>query len=173
MMNWLRTNLVASVLLTLVRIYVGWKFLDAGWGKLTGDKAFDATGFLKGAIEKSHGDKPVVQDWYGSFLDSFALPNVGLFNFLVQWGEFLVGLGLIIGTFTTFAALMGLLMNFNYVLAGTVSINANLIFLGFFIVAAGANAGKIGGDYFVLPFLRAKLFKSRDGQKNPGVGLQG
>ncbi|PWK14841.1 DoxX family membrane protein [Tumebacillus permanentifrigoris] len=173
MMNWLRNSVVASALLTIVRIYVGWKFLDAGWGKVTGDKAFDSSGFLKGAIAKSTGDKPSVQEWYGNFLDGFALPNVDLFNFLVQWGELLVGIGLILGTLTTFAAIMGLLMNFNYVLAGTVSINANLIFLGFFIVAAGFNAGRFGGDYFVIPFLRSKLLKSSNKQNSPGVGLQG
>ncbi|WP_179223719.1 hypothetical protein [Paenibacillus tyrfis] len=38
--------------MTLVRLYIGWKWLSAGWGKLTGANPFDASGFLKGAVAK-------------------------------------------------------------------------------------------------------------------------
>ncbi|KEO81816.1 DoxX family protein [Tumebacillus flagellatus] len=161
MNEWLRNSKVAAALLVLVRIYVGWKFLDAGWGKLTGGKAFDASGLLKGAVAASQSAKPTVQSWYGDFVNGFALPHVGLFNFLVQWGELLVGIGLILGVFTTFAALMAMFMNFNYLLAGAVSTNPNLIFLSIFLVVAGFNAGKFGGDYYLIPFLRAQMQKIR------------
>ncbi|MUG25886.1 DoxX family membrane protein, partial [Paenibacillus macerans] len=90
-------------------------------------------------------------------LEHFALPNVGLFNVLVPYGEFLVGLGLILGTFTTFAALMGLVMNAAFLFSGTVSTNAQMLLLEVLVVVAAANAGKIGLDYYVLPYLR-KLF---------------
>ncbi|MBL0385797.1 DoxX family protein [Tumebacillus sp. ITR2] len=169
MNEWLRNSKVAAALLVLVRIYVGWKFLDAGWHKITGAKAFDASGLLKGAVAGSTAAKPTVQAWYGSFVDSFALPNVGLFNFLVQWGELLVGIGLILGVFTTFAALMAMFMNFNYLFAGAISTNPNLIFLSIFIVVAGFNAGKFGGDYFVIPFLRAQLQKLRGERRVAGM----
>lgn len=59
MMNWLRNSMTAAGILTILRLYVGFKFLTSGWGKLTGDKPFDASGFIKGAIAKSLGEKPL------------------------------------------------------------------------------------------------------------------
>ncbi|MNR32760.1 hypothetical protein D3C85_1503750 [compost metagenome] len=62
-------------------------------------------------------------------------------------------------------------MNFMFVYAGTVSTNPWMIMLGVFIVVAGANAGKFGADYFVLPYLRkvfGKLFNR--GAVNRGKG---
>ncbi|XEC94319.1 DoxX family protein [Paenibacillus tarimensis] len=154
MMNWLRGSKMAAGILTILRLYAGWKFVSAGWGKLTGDKPFDASGFMNGAIAKTGGERPVVQQWYGDFLQGFALPNVEVFNFLIPWGELLVGLGLITGTLTTFAALMGIFMNFNFLFAGAISSNPNLILVQLFILAAGVNAGRFGGDYWVIPWIR-------------------
>lgn len=61
---------------------------------------------LSRTIAKTGGDHPAVQGWWGSFLEAFALPNVGLFNVLIPLGEFLVGVGMLLGTLTTLAALM-------------------------------------------------------------------
>jgi thiosulfate dehydrogenase [quinone] large subunit len=44
-------------------------------------------------------------------------------------------------------------------MAGTVSTNALCILLGVFIVAAGYNAGRIGLDRWVIPFLRKMTAK--------------
>lgn len=171
MMEWLRNNKVAAVILTVIRLYVGWAFLSAGWGKLTGPKAFDASGMLKNASKLASGAHPQVQQWYGSFISGFALPHVGLFNFLVKYGEFLVGLGLILGTFTTLAAFFALVMNFNYLLAGTVSTNPNLIILGFFILAAGFNAGFFGGDFYVMPRLKAWMNRRKGNDTSPELAV--
>lgn len=153
--NFLRTNKVAMWFLTFIRIYLGYQWIEAGWHKLTG--GFDAAGFLTGAIAKSTGEHPAVQGWWAAFLQHFALPNVDVFNILIPCGEFLVGLGLILGTFTTFAALMGLVMNAAFLFSGTVSTNAQMLLLEVLVIVAAANAGKIGLDYYVLPYLR-KLF---------------
>jgi thiosulfate dehydrogenase [quinone] large subunit len=61
---------------------------------------------------------------------------------------------LILGCLTTAAAFFGLVMNFSYVMAGTVSTNPLCILLGVIIIAAGYNAGRIGLDHWVIPFLR-------------------
>ncbi|MGB8956888.1 MAG: hypothetical protein WCC10_16065, partial [Tumebacillaceae bacterium] len=63
MINWLRNQKSAALILTLLRLYVGWKFLTAGWTKVTSDKAFDASGLLNGAVTKSSGQMPSVQAW--------------------------------------------------------------------------------------------------------------
>ncbi|AOF49554.1 hypothetical protein [Tetragenococcus halophilus] len=108
--------------------------------------------------------RPVLDDtgvnaypWYTDFLEEFVFPNIELFDFLVSWGELLVGLGSIFGTLTTTAAFFGLLMNFSYLLAGTASINPTSILIQFFILVAGFNAGKIGLAYWVIFFLRNKM----------------
>lgn len=157
--RWFRESLVASVLLLIARLYVGWKWLDAGWHKLM--NGFDASGFLKNAIAKPPADsatKEFIYPRFVSFLEHFALPNAKLFNVLIPYGEFLVGLGLILGTFTVTAAFFGMLMNFMFLLAGTVSSNPWLVIFEILILIGSSNSGRLGGDHWVLPFLR-KRFK--------------
>ncbi|MCP8970645.1 DoxX family membrane protein [Ectobacillus ponti] len=142
--KFLRTNQYAAAVLTILRLYVGYEWLTAGYEKLTG--GFDAGGFLKGAVAKAAGDHPAVQAWWAHFLEGFAIPNVDLFNFLVPWGETLVGLGLLLGCFTRTAAFFAMLMNFAFMFSGTTSTNPQLVLLSIFIILAGHNAGKIGVD---------------------------
>ncbi|RUS46812.1 DoxX family membrane protein [Cohnella sp. AR92] len=163
-MNWLRTNRFAAGLLMLVRFYLGWKWIDGGWHKLT--DGFHAGGFLGNAVNKpvlEMGTDHALYPNYVYFLKHFAVPNVKLFDVLVPWGEFLVGLGLILGALTTAAAFFGILMNFMFLLAGTVSTNPWLILFGAIVLIAGANAGKFGADYYLLPFLK-KTFRQLIGR---------
>ncbi|WP_174731097.1 DoxX family membrane protein [Mesobacillus harenae] len=160
--QFLRENKIAAGILTVIRLYLGYAWMTAGWGKITG--GFDASGYLANAVANpvKGPDGNMVYGWYVSFLEGVALPNIALFNFLVPWGEFLVGLGLLLGCLTTAAMFFGLLMNFSFFLAGTVSHNPTDIFLGFIILAAGYNAGRYGLDRWVLPFIR-KTFNKRVG----------
>lgn len=160
MVKWLRENTVAAGILTVLRLYLGYTWLMAGFEKLSGG-GFDASGFLKGAIANpvKGPDGSVVYGTYVAFLKNFALPNTHLFNTLVPLGEFLVGLGLILGCLTTAAMFFGLVMNFSYLMAGTVSSNPWDILLGAIILFAGYNAGKFGLDRWVIPFVRKTVFK--------------
>lgn len=162
-MKWWREHNIASGIQVIFRLLLGWTFLMGGYHKLAAG-GFDASGFLKNAIANpvTGPDGNAVYGWYVAFLENFALPNIGLFNFLVPLGEFLVGLGLILGCLTTAAAFFGLIMNFSFILAGTVSSNPMDIFYGFMIIMAGANAGKFGLDRWVLPYL-TKLVKKEKG----------
>jgi thiosulfate dehydrogenase [quinone] large subunit len=159
--QFIRENVYASYLLTVLRIYIGLQWLNAGWNKINSGQ-FDASGFLTGAIGKATGENPAVQSWWADFLGGFALPNIGVFNVLVPWGEFLVGLGLILGSFTTFAALMGATMNFSYLFSGTVSSNPQMILIEILLLVAALNAGKIGVDRWVIPFVREKFSSIRE-----------
>ena len=58
---------------------------------------------------------------------------------------------------TGIAAGFGVLMNLNYLLAGTVSINPVLGMLGLFLVLAWRVAGLIGLDRWLLPILGLPL----------------
>lgn len=111
---------------------------------------------MKGAIAKpvlETGTTDLVYGNFVAFLKNFALPHVGIFNVVIPWGELLVGLGLLLGALTTTAIFFGLIMNFMYMFAGTVSTNPWLVLLGFVVLAAGANAGKFGVDHLILPYL--------------------
>lgn len=149
----------AAWLWLIVRVYLGYEWLTAGWGKVTSDawtgsQAGTAlTGFINGSIGEATGAHPAVQGWYASFLQSFVLPNASVFAHLVAYGELLVGVALIIGALTGIAAFFGIIMNANYLLAGTVSTNPILAVLAIFLVLAWRNAGWIGLDRWLLPLL--------------------
>lgn len=163
--QFLRENQYASLFLTLFRLYLGYEWMITGWGKIT--RGFDATGYLHGAVQKATGEHPAVQSWWAGFLEGVAIPNVGVFNFLVPWGEFLVGIALILGVFTTFAALMGAVMNFAFMFSGTTSTNPQMVLLTIFILIAGYNAGKLGLDRFLLPVLK-KAWNRNKNKDIPG-----
>ena len=152
--NFLRENKIAAGILTVLRLYLGYEWMTAGYHKLAG--GFDTSGFLKGAIANpvKGPDGSVVYGWYVNFLQHMALPNAHIFNTMIPLGEFLVGLGLILGCLTTAAMFFGLVMNFSYMFAGTVSSNPMDILIGVIIIAAGYNAGRIGLDRWVIPFIR-------------------
>ncbi|MCA1054397.1 DoxX family protein [Rossellomorea aquimaris] len=164
--QFIRENQSISLVFTVLRIYLGWEWLRAGWGKISSGH-FDASGFLNGALQKVSGEHPAVQPWWGSFLKEVALPYVDIFNVLVPWGELLVGIGLILGIFTSFSLLMGLTMNFAYLFSGTTSTNPQMVLLGMLILVAGMNAGKIGLDRWLMPLLRRLVNKRSGGEQLP------
>jgi thiosulfate dehydrogenase (quinone) large subunit len=146
-----------SWLWLILRLYVGYEWLTAGWAKIQspvwfGSQAGTAlTGFIKGALAKATGAHPDVQGWYSWFLSNVVLPNAATWSVVVSVGEVLVGLGLILGIFTGIAAFFGSFMNFNYLLAGTVSLNPTLFLISAFLFMAWKTAGWIGLDHWVLP----------------------
>lgn len=158
-MEFLRTNKIAAGILTIIRIYIGWLWLSAGWGKVFGAEPFNAVGYLSGVV----ANEAVAAQYptYHAFIETYALPNAGIFSVLVAWGEVLVGLGLILGVLTTAAAFFGIIMNFAFMFAGTISTNPWMVLFTIFILAAGYNAGRIGGDRWVVPYLRRLFFRDR------------
>ncbi|MEN2767158.1 DoxX family protein [Ornithinibacillus xuwenensis] len=164
MMDFIRHNKVAAGILAIIRIYIGYAWVTAGIGKLTGG-GFDASGFIQGAIASAGGEHPAVQGWWAAFLEAVALPNANLFSFMVMWGEILVGIALILGIFTNFAALMGVTMNFAFLFSGTVSTNAQMVLLTVFLIVAGFNAGRYGLDRWVMPFLKNHTPKGKHTKK--------
>ena len=143
----------------ILRLYLGYEWLTAGWEKLTspawtGAQAGTAlTGFVKGALTKATGAHPDVQGGYAWFLQNLVLPNAVVWGYVVSWGEFLVGVALILGLFTGIAAFFGGFMNANYLMAGTVSTNPILFIIAAGIILAWKTAGWWGLDRWVLPAL--------------------
>lgn len=145
---------VSAPLWLLVRLYVGYAWLMAGWGKVMNPAWFGSeagasiTGFVAGALAKTAGAHPDVATWYAAFLQNIVAPYPLLWANAIATGEVLVGLGLIVGLFTGIAAFFGLFMNLNFLLAGTVSSNPVLFVLGLFIFLARRVAGNIGLDRY-------------------------
>jgi thiosulfate dehydrogenase [quinone] large subunit len=143
----------------ILRVYVGYEWLHAGWGKLhnrawVGSHAGAAlTGFVNGALTKTSGAHPDVQGFYASFLRHVVLPHAATFGYLVTAGETLVGIALILGIFTGIAAFFGSFLNMNYLLAGSVSTNPILFSLALLLVLAWRTAGWWGLDRWLLPAL--------------------
>ena len=160
-----------SFLWLIIRVYVGWQWLLAGWGKVqnplwVGQKAGVAlTGFLQGSMSKTGGAHPDVSGWYGAFLSNFVIHNSAAFSYIISVGELLVGVGLILGAFTGIAAFFGAFMNMNYLLAGTVSINPILFFFELFLILAWRVAGWWGVDRVLLPLLGTPWKKGKLWQK--------
>ena len=100
----------------VVRIAVGTVFLSAGLEKALGAEPFSAAGFLKfgtagSPLFATAVDKVVynpTQDfWAGLAANATVLPII---NWLVVAGEIAIGLALVLGLFTRFAAIAGTLM---------------------------------------------------------------
>jgi thiosulfate dehydrogenase [quinone] large subunit len=143
----------------VLRVYVGYEWLMAGWEKITssawvGAEAGTALqGFLSGAAAKAIGAHPDVSSWYAYFITNFGMYHAVFLSYLVAYGEFAVGVALVLGVFTGIAAFFGAFMNLNYLFAGAVSTNPLLFVIQLFLILAWRNAGWIGVDRKLLPVL--------------------
>lgn len=90
--------------ITLLRVYTGVFFLYYGFGKIRNPQFADGlAGFVNSQLENSVG-------FIQPFLESVVLPNKGLFAFFVSWGEFAIGIALILGLATRWASVAGAIM---------------------------------------------------------------
>jgi thiosulfate dehydrogenase [quinone] large subunit len=147
----------AGWLFLLLRVWLGYQWVDASMHKITNPGWVTTGDALKGfwasavAVSATTGKGPITFDWYRSFLQ-FML-NAQAYTWfakLVAYGEFLIGIGLILGAFTGIAALFGGLMNWNFMMAGSASTNPLLFVCAVAIILGWKVAGYIGADYFLL-----------------------
>ena len=131
-----------------MRVYVGYEWRAAGWGKLSGG-TWASGKSLKGFWTKALAPdaSPIAVGWYHNFIQ-YMLDNQWhtFFAPLVMWGEILVGIGLILGALTGIAAFFGAFMNWNYIMAGTASTNGWLGVLAILLILAWKVAGWYGLD---------------------------
>lgn len=158
-MEFFRTNKWIMYLATILRIWLGLAWLMSGIDKIMHN--FSAHEFINAAIKNPvqgiHGEQ---FRWF-TILLKFVTNNgehTGLFSVLVPWGEILVDLGLMLGMFNLAAVFFGLVMNFSFLFAGAISSNPSYIIAEILILIVGNNASRLGLDYWVLPWLKNKLF---------------
>lgn len=161
---------VAGIGWFLARVWIGWTFLEAGLGKVTGDgkeawiggeAGTGVTRYLTRALTMAPGGAdagkiPEVSGWYAGLIRHVFLPNAELFAYFVAFGEVFVGAALILGILTRFSAAMGLVMIFAYLFAGTSGDNPLMVLLGLPMALAGVTAGYYGIDRYLPPFLRER-----------------
>ncbi|MCL4535453.1 MAG: DoxX family membrane protein [Bacteroidetes bacterium] len=152
-------NPVLSVVWVIVRLFVGYEWLEAGVHKLE-NPAWTSTGLaLKGfwtaaVAIPAQGKPAITYDWYRGFLS--AMLEGGHYTWfakLVVAGELAIGIALIIGAAVGVAAFFGALMNFNFMLAGSASTNPVLLVLAVLLIIAWKTAGYWGVDRWLLPLL--------------------
>lgn len=150
----------ASLIWLPLRIYVGLQWFTAGEHKV-GDPAWVSTGAaLKGfwasaiAVPAAPAKPLITFDWYRSFLQFLLSAQTYVwFGKLVAYGELLVGIALIVGAFTGIAAVLGGLMNWNYIMAGSASTNGLLFACEVGLIIAWKVSGYIGADFFLLRWI--------------------
>lgn len=144
-----------------VRIYLGWEWVEAGWGKVVGSGAHpwgpdSILGFWQRAvaIPDAPARPAIAYDWYRMFLQTLIdIQAQSWMAPLVAWGEVLVGAALIAGAFVGIAAAFGAFMNMNFMLAGSASTNPVMLLLAIFLMLAWKTAGWWGLDRWLLPRL--------------------
>lgn len=144
----------------ILRIYLGYQWLSAGLHKVT-DPAWMGggtalKGFLTNAVRMpaAPAKPPITYDWYRAFIQY--LLDTGAYSWfakVVAVAEVAIGVALIVGLLTGFAAFGGALMNFSFMLAGTTSTNPVLFLIAVLLILAWKVAGYWGGDRYVLPLL--------------------
>ncbi len=120
------------------------------------------------------GRPAITYEWYRAFLQMLIDNNAHTwFAPLIALGEDAVGLGLIFGILTGFAAFFGALMNMSFLLAGSASTNPVLFTLAIGLILAWKVAGYYGVDRWLLPMLgtpwRGDTATSGESRAAPGA----
>ncbi len=168
----------------VLRVWLGYQWLHAGWEKVTGTGGGTFTwhwgftqeswlrssaglkGFAGFALQGAGGEHAAVNyGWYASFL-RYLEHGGGWMAPLIAIGEVAIGVGLIIGALTGIAAFFGGVLNVSFGLAGVAGVNPLFIVVSMFLVLAWRNAGYYGVDRYLLPAIgtpwqRGKLFQRK------------
>ncbi len=131
-----------KISLFLLRLSLGWMFFYSGITKVL-DPAWSAAGYLKGAKTL-----PGLYQWLMS-------PDIiNITNFLNEWGQLLIGIALILGLFTRFASIMGVLLmalyylpilDFPYPNAHAFIVDEHIVYSFALLVLASLRAGRVWG----------------------------
>lgn len=172
--NWLFATRQAAWIWLAARLYLGYEWLHAGWGKVTGTEggfwswhwAFTNDSWLKtakplqgfvGYAVSNAGQGPhssVNYGWYASFLNWLGHPGpAAFFSKAIALGEVAIGLALIVGLFVGIAAFFAGLLTVSFGLAGVAGVNPMFFVIEIFLILAWRNAGYYGLDRYVLPEL--------------------
>jgi thiosulfate dehydrogenase [quinone] large subunit len=167
---------LAAFLWLPIRLWLGWQWIEAGLHKLQ-TPAWVQTGVaLKGFWAKAvaipeTGSPAIHYAWYRSFLQMML--DSGAYTWfakVIAVGEFMVGVALVLGLFTGMAAFFGGLMNWNFMMAGSASVNPMFFLISVGLVLSWKVCGWIGVDRWLVPFV-GQLWANRKKVLTPHAGL--
>ena len=163
----------------VVRVWLGYQWLHAGWEKITGtsggtfawhvgytnDSWLRSSAGLKGfatyAIKEAGTEHASVNyGWYAHFLHYLSTGG-GWMAPVIAIGETAIGIALIVGLFTGVAAFCGGLLNMSFGLAGVAGVNPVFFAAAMLLVLAWRNAGYYGLDRYALPMLGTPWHRGR------------
>jgi len=159
---------LAGLIWLPIRVWIGWQWLEASLHKLSSPAWMQTgaalKGFWMGAVAiPATGTAPIHYAWYRSFLQMMIDTNAYTwFAKLIPVGEFLVGVAMILGIFTGFSAFMGGFMNWNFMMAGSASVNPMFFALSVLLVLAWKVSGYFGADFFLVPWVAKFWSHSKD-----------
>jgi len=144
----------------VVRVFLGWQWLHAGWEKLHNPGWTQSGTALKGfwtsaVAVPATGKAPITYEWYRAFLSGLLEGgHYTWFAKLIVFGELAIGIALILGAFVGIAAFFGGFMNMNFMLAGSASTNPVLFTLAVLLILAWKVGGYWGLDRWLLQWIR-------------------
>jgi thiosulfate dehydrogenase [quinone] large subunit len=163
---------LAGLIWLPVRVWLGWQWISASLHKLQSPAWMQTgaalKGFWAGAVAiPATGNPPIHYAWYRSLLQ-FLIDSQSYtwFAKVISIGELLVGVALILGIFTGFSAFMGGFMNWNFMMAGSASVNPMFLAISILLVIAWKVAGYFGVDYVAIPWL-ANLLGTKEKRYEP------
>ena len=166
---------LAGLIWLPIRIWLGWQWISAALHKFESPAWMQTgtalKGFWAGAIAiPATGTAPIHYAWYRTFLE-FMLNSQAYVWFakLIPVGEFLVGAALVLGIFTGLAAFTGGFMNWNFMMAGSASVNPMFFALSVLLVLAWKISGYFGLDFFLVPRIGSLWNRKKVSIKNPGA----
>lgn len=146
-----------SILWLAVRVWLGYQWIEASLHKLSSPDWMQTgnalKGFWMGAVQiPAEGRPAIAYDWYRNFLQVLLDAQAYTwFAKVVAVSELLFGIALIAGIFVGATAFFSGFMNWNFIMAGSASVNGVFFALAVLLVLAWKIAGYIGADYFILP----------------------
>ncbi len=140
-----------------LRLYAGYVWISSSLNKIfdprwvqTGDALRD---FWQNAIRTQ--PRPMIEvGWYRDLIQMLLDAQAYTwFGKVIAYGELVIGVLLILGALTGVAALAGAFLNWNYVMAGSASLNGLLLLIELILILCWKTAGWIGVDRWFLTYL--------------------
>jgi len=161
----------AAVIWLIARLWLGYEWIEAGWHKVTSPDWMVTGNALKGfwtnAVKiPEQGRPPIAYDWYRNFIQGLLdAQTYTWFAKVVAVSEVLFGVALILGLFVGATAFFAGFMNWNFIMAGSASVNGVFFGLSVLLVLAWKIAGYLGLDYFLLPRVAELWLKPKATEK--------
>lgn len=148
----------SALFLLVARVYVGWIWLNVGWGLIQSASWMgDGTALRQPLLRTRVGEEWITagQGWRSDIavflVDSRAIDWIAR---LTAIGLTMAGIALILGLASGLAAVAGLILAGNAMMAGSVAIDPVVVGLALVLLVRSQIAGDIGLDRWVRPMTR-------------------